>query len=89
MSDYQLPDGREPLRFDVGRAAFYASKKTESGEVRYMFSMIKFLRNNRVLLTKEQISAINKRTADKLREKDPDFYKKIGSKGGKHGRKNS
>lgn len=86
MEQYQLPDGRLPIRFDKGRAAFYA-KTRGTGEVRYTFTMIKYIRNNRPLLSKEQRRAINKETANRLIASDPDFYRKLGRLGGK-GRKN-
>lgn len=86
MSEYQLPDGREPIRFDSGRAAFYPKKRGD-GEVRYLFSMIRHIQNNRQRLTPEQRSADARRRAAEQKQKDPEFFSKIGRKGGQKGKK--
>lgn len=85
--DFRLPDGRTPTRFDKGNAAFY-KKKRGNGEVRYLFSMIKHIRNNRPLLSKQERSLIAKNNAANIKKKTPDFFAKIGTIGGRNGRKN-
>lgn len=85
MESYTLPDGREPLRFDKGRAAFYLKSRGE-GEVRYMFSMIKYLQHNRPRMSPEAKSELRKAQAAKLLAENPDFYREIGTAGGKKGK---
>lgn len=82
LEDYKLPDGRYPLRFDKGRAAFYP-KAHGKGEVRYLFSMIKHIQRNRQLLSHEELSAIAKKRVEKRLHEDPSYFKKIGSLGGR------
>lgn len=82
LDDYKLPDGRYPLRFDKGRAAFY-TKVHGRGEVRYLFSMIKHIRNHRKLLTHSELSAVAKLRAEKLLKDRPTYFKDIGVLGGK------
>lgn len=88
MDEFQLPDGRLPIRFDDGRAAFYLKARGE-GEVRYVFSMIKWMRNNRHRLPEEELRRRRKEQADKLLKKNPNFFKEIGSQGGKKGKNDS
>ena len=80
--EYTLPDGRKPIRFGKGNTAFYA-KLRGTGEVEYTFAMIRYMVANRPRLSSEKLSAIAKERAKKLREKDPEFFNKIGQKGGK------
>lgn len=89
MSEFRLPDGREPLRFDVGRAAFYESARTKTGEVRYMFSMIRYMQKHRQKMSKAEIIQINREIAKRRLERDPDCFRKLGRKGGQGGRKKS
>ena len=86
MEQYTLPDGRQPLRFGKGRTAYYA-KLRGAGEVVYTFSMIKYMINNRPRLSDAALSAVAKKRAADLKTKDPDFYSKIGKKGGAKGKK--
>lgn len=81
MDNYTLNDGREPLRFDRGRAAFYR-KVHGQGEVRYTFSMIKHFQQNRPRLSHEERSALAKSIAQKKLEKDPKWFANIGTAGG-------
>ncbi|MGV9002362.1 MAG: hypothetical protein ACOH18_05420 [Candidatus Saccharimonadaceae bacterium] len=82
MEQYTLPDGRQPIRFGKGRTAYYA-KLRGAGEVVYTFSMIKYMINNRPRLTDEALSTIAKKRANGIKLKDPDFFKRIGTTGGK------
>ena len=84
--EFTLPDGRQPIRFGKGRTAVYA-KLRGSGEVEYTFSMIKYMINNRPRLSAEKLSEIAKARANKLKEKDPEFYQRIGTAGGKKTKK--
>ena len=77
MSDFQLPDGREPIRFGQGRTAYYLKARGE-GEVQYTFSMIRWMRSNRHRMTDQELSSLRKNQAKKLLENDPEFYSKIG-----------
>lgn len=85
MENFELPDGRVPLRFDKGNAAFYMKARGE-GEVRYLFSMIRHMQKNRPRLSDEERSRIAKERAQKIIQKDPNFFKRNGSIGGKNGR---
>ena len=82
MEQYTLPDGRVPLRFGKGRTAYYA-KLRGAGEVCYTFSMIKYMINNRPRLSADKLSSIAKERAANIKKNDPDFFSKIGTKGGK------
>lgn len=88
MEQYTLPDGRQPIRFGKGRSAYYEKSHGE-GEVCYLFSMIKHIQKNRQPLSPEVRSRIAKDRAAKLKAKDPNFYKDIGTIGGRNGRKDS
>lgn len=79
---HRLPDGRLPLRYDKGRAAFYIKARGE-GVTRYTFSMIKFLRTHRPRKPDAEISALRKAQADKFLKDNPDYFKQLGRKGGK------
>ncbi len=83
METYALPDGRLPIRFSKRRAAYYL-RSDGRGEVRYTFSEIKYMQRNRPKVPSRIRSMIAVKRRDTLLEKDPDFYRKIGSKGGKN-----
>lgn len=85
MDTYQLNDGRKPLRFDKGNAAFY-KKARGTGEVRYTFAMIRHFQKNRPLMSAAAKSALRKEQARKLKEKDPEFFHKLGQKRHAHER---
>lgn len=87
MEEYTLPDGRQPIRFGKGRTAYYA-KLRGAGEVVYTFSMIKYMINHRPRLSDEALSTIAKKRAADIKAKDPEFFSKIGTKGGKVTKKN-
>lgn len=82
LEQYQLPDGRLPIRFDTGNAAFYPRYRGE-GEVRYTFSRIRYRQGKGGVMTKEELSDLGKRRAAAILKKDPSFFKRNGSKGGK------
>lgn len=79
---FQLPDGRVPLRYGKGRTAVYIKARGE-GTVEYPFSMIKYLREKRPRKPISEVRAIRLQIAQKHKEEDPDYYKKLGRKGGK------
>ena len=79
---HQLPDGRVPLRYGKGRTAVYIKARGE-GTVEYPFSMIKYMQNNRPRKPIEQVRLAHKRVAEQLMQDDPDYFKKLGRKGGK------
>lgn len=79
---HQLNDGRVPIRYDKGRAAFYIKARGE-GITRYTFSMIKFMQKHRPRKSPEELSRIRKAQAEKLRQEDPDYYTKLATAGGK------
>lgn len=80
--EFTLPDGRKPIRFGKGNTAVYA-KLRGTGEVEYTFAMIRYMVANRPRLSSEKLSQIAKQRAEKLKAKDPEFFNKIGHKGGK------
>lgn len=82
MEQYQLPDGRIPIRFGKRRSAYYQRRRGD-GEVRYTFSMIKDIRKRPAPKTHEELSQIARERAARLKEADPKHFEKIGSKGGK------
>jgi hypothetical protein len=79
---HELPDGRIPLRYDTGRAAFYIKARGE-GITRYTFSMIKYIQTHRRRKSPEELSRIRKAQAAKLRQADPNYYPKLARLGGK------
>ena len=79
MEHYTLPDGREPLRFDSGRAAFYPRAHGE-GEVRYTFSMIKWFQQHRPVKSHEELQRIARERARRLMASDPEYYRNIANK---------
>lgn len=79
---YRLPDGRLPIRFDRGNAAYYR-KIRGTGEVRYPFSIIRYKRLRKPDLTPMQRSEQARERAKKLLAKNPNYYREIGSIGGK------
>lgn len=82
MEQYTLPDGRKPLRFTKGRSAYYA-KLRGAGEVRYTFSMIKYMKNKRPRLTDDELSTVAKERAATIKKTNPAFFATIGGRGGK------
>ena len=85
MEEYALPDGRLPIRFTKRRAAYY-ERSDGKGEVRYTFSAIKYMREKRPNLPPDVKSEIARKRRDLLLKRDPEFYQRIGSEGGKRGK---
>ena len=79
---HTLPDGRVPLRYGKGRTAIYMKARGE-GLVEYPFSMIKYLQKNRPRKPREAVRQVHRELAEKYKQDDPDYFRKLGSKGGK------
>lgn len=82
MDSYALPDGRTPIRFSKRRAAYY-ERADGKGEVRYTFTAIKYMQEKRPRMTPEQKAEVARKRRDLLLKRDPEFYHRIGSAGGK------
>lgn len=79
---HQLPDGRVPLRYGKGNTAVYIKARGE-GTVEYPFSMIRYMQANRPRKPLELVRAARKEAAQRHLEKDPNYFRKLGRKGGK------
>lgn len=79
---HQLPDGRHPVKYGKGRTAIYLKARGE-GFVEYPFSMIKYMQANRPRKPQSEIQRIHKEMAAQRLKNDPEYFKRIGSAGGK------
>lgn len=83
---FTLPDGRKPIRFNRGRSAWYKKKRGE-GEVMYRLSHIKYLKKL-PRLSEEELKEVARKRVETIKAKDPNHYRKAGSKGGYSASKN-
>lgn len=79
---HELPDGRIPIRYDTGRAAFYIKARGE-GITRYTFSMIKYIQQHRTRKPEDELRRIRKAQAAKLLSENPAYFSELGKRGGK------